>query len=83
MGQFKEVLEAFPLWIDESPTVNEIGCRVLDHYDTIRLALRIADRIQEKPSFEMLMVADRHYTKSDSETFRAMIEQMMKEIEND
>lgn len=58
-------------------------------WDTIRLALRIAQAVSEEPSEGMIKASmtawqsPRHPEENARMEFRAMIEQMMREIENE
>lgn len=94
MGQFKDALEGMTI-AKENGLATIYGANI----DTIRLALRIADKVMQEPSGRCLSEGINTYEEGMSgdrlpdadgydqvlmnAIFRAMIEQMMKEIEND
>lgn len=83
--EYKAALECYESGFEGDPDFLEFA-----HGKTIRLALRIADKVMQEPSEGMVDVyVEEGYgcptrcRERNAGTFRAMIEQMMKEVEND
>lgn len=79
MTKFKDALDYWDRWINEEVGTNEL---VRLQGKEIRLALRIAQAVTEEPSIRAQRIGqgEIYEYRSSAQVFRAMIEQMMREI---
>lgn len=87
MTKFKDALDAFNRYQNKMSLVSVEEIQQEPIADTIRLALRIAQAVTEEPSSHMFEAAyklrneDNGHDPDYDRVFRAMIEQMMREVQ--